>query len=219
MQSCIGIAADFDPGVSYVPSNKKSVDDIVVIARWPNHRDNSWKAPTSIAYATENAGRIQRNHWGFEVAHGLRQYVWTKLLLDRDVDLTEFDDPHLREMYGDGFLKLPQGKTAQDVAEDYLRELYLFTMQKLEQEFGAEVVRTMAMECWITYPAIWSVKAVEATRVAANRAGFASRPSDTLNMITEPEAAALVAMKPHLGLTAIDPIKASDLSNMSANFD
>jgi molecular chaperone DnaK (HSP70) len=121
--------------------------------------------------------------------------------------MTQFDDPRLREMYGDGFLKLPHGKTAQDVTEDYLRELYKFTVQKLEQELGVDVFRTMPMEVWITYPAIWSVKATEATKAAAKAAGFGSRLFDTFNMITEPEAAALVAMKPHLGLKAIDPVQ------------
>lgn len=178
----------------------------MVISRWPNHRDHTWKAPTTIAYAAENQQKLSRDHWGFEVTHDLKQYTWTKLLLDKDVDMTQFDDPRLREMYGDGFLKLPHGKTAQDVTEDYLRGLYNFTVQKLEQELGS-AVRTMPMEVWMTYPAIWSVKATEATKAAAKAAGFGSRPSDTFNMTTEPEAAALVAMKPHLGLEAIDPVQ------------
>lgn len=190
-------------------SNKSSIDDIVVVSNWPSHREHTWKAPTTIAYAHENE-KIKRNQWGFEVTPGLKQYTWTKLLLDRKAQLTQHDDPLLRDLYGDGLLKLPDHKTAQDVAEDYLRELYKFTVSKLESELSPEVFRTMPMECWITMPAIWSHQAQGATQQAAKNAGFGSRPFDEVNMITEPEAAALVAMKPHLGLRAIDPIQVRD---------
>jgi hypothetical protein len=178
----------------------------VVVSKWPNHRDNTWKAPTTIAYASENQ-KLTRNHWGFETTRGLKQYVWTKLLLDKNADLTEFDDPLLKEMYGCGFLTLPDGKSAKDVAEDYLRELYKYTIQVLERELSAETLRTMPMECWITTPAIWTHGAQSATLEAAKAAGFGSRPNDIVNTISEPEAAALTVLKPHLGPNSIDPVQ------------
>lgn len=177
-----------------------------MVSRWPNHRDNCWKAPTNIAYSHENP-RLDRNHWGFEVTRGLKQYVWTKLLLDQNTDLTQYDDPLLAQMYGSGFLTLPPGKTAKDVATDYLKELYQYLMQHLEKELSAGVVRAMPMECWITMPAIWSDSAQAATRAAALAAGFGSRPGDRVNMIAEPEAAALYALKPYLGPRCLDPLK------------
>lgn len=185
----------------------------MVISKWPNHKERSWKAPTTIAYAAENQ-RLLRNHWGFETSRGLKQYAWTKLLLDKNADLTEFDDPLLREMYGNGFMTLPDGKTAKDVATDYLRELYKHTMQILEGQITPEILRTMPMECWITTPAIWSHGAQSATLEAAKAAGFGSRPNDTVNTISEPEAAALTALKPHLGPKSLDPVQVCRVSRM-----
>lgn len=136
-------------GVSWVTTNKTS-DDIVIVTRWPNHRDQAWKTPSTIAYASENP-KIQRNHWGFEVTRGHKQYAWTKLLLDKSVDLTEHDDPLLRKMYGaEGFLGLPAGKTAKEVVQDYLAEVYKHTMSVLERELSAEVLATLPMECWVS---------------------------------------------------------------------
>ncbi|KAK5076168.1 hypothetical protein LTS08_002678 [Lithohypha guttulata] len=193
-------------GISYVTSNKTS-DDIVIVTRWPNHRDQSWKAPSILAYASENQQKISRNHWGYECTRGLKQYAWTKLLLDQHVRLTEHDDPLLRQMYGaEGFLGLPPNKTAEDVVADFMTEVYRHTMQILERDF-AQILRYLPIEVWVTMPAIWSDAAQNATREAALRAGFGSRPGDSVKMITEPEAAALWALKPYLGPTALDPLK------------
>jgi len=123
------------------------------------------------------------------------------------MDLTEFDDPLLQDSYGDGFLELPKNKTARDVAEDYLRELYKFTICTLEKQLSPEIFRTMPMDVWVTTPAIWDFKAQNLTKEAAMAAGFGSRPGDTVNVITEPEAAALTVLKPHLGPGAIDPVQ------------
>lgn len=192
-------------------SNKDSAHDIRIIAKWPNHTGPTWKTPTTIAYAAENRNKsLTRNHWGFETTKGLRglkQYAWTKLLLDNKSDLTDFDDPLLKEMYGSGFLTLPSGKSAKDVVTDYLREIYQHTMTILESEIDPTILRTMPMECWITTPAIWTHGAKNATLEAAKAAGFGSRPKYVVNSISEPEAAALTALKPHLGPRAIDPVQ------------
>jgi hypothetical protein len=179
------------------------------VSAWPGQRDKAWKTPTTIAYCNENTkASLTRNQWGFEVTRSLKQYVWTKLLLDKEVDTAQYDDPLLQQMYGSGFLRLPPGKTAKDVAQDYLSELYQYLMLRLEQELGsAALVQAMPMECWITMPAIWGNKAQRDTKEAALAAGFGSRPGDKVNMITEPEAAALYALKPYLVPTALDPLK------------
>lgn len=187
-------------------TSNKSSDDIVIVSKWPNHTGSAWKAPSTIAYSKENP-KLDRNHFGFEVGRSHKHYVWTKLLLDGETDLARHDDPLLSQMYGSGFLKLPRNKSAKDVVQDYLRELYLFTMGTLERELTARVVKTMPMECWITMPAIWSDRAQADTRAAAIAAGFGSRSFDRVNMISEPEAAALYALKPHLGPKAIDPVQ------------
>ena len=44
-------------------------------------------------------------------------------------------------------------------------------------------------------PATWLDEAQDATREAAIGAGFANRPMDSINIISEPEAAAICALK------------------------
>ncbi|KAF3480439.1 heat shock 70 kDa protein 12A [Arthroderma uncinatum] len=63
------------------------------------------------------------------------------------------------------------------------------------------------MEFWFTMPAIWSDKAQHATREAAKRAGFGSRPGDEIYMISEPEAAAIAALKDHTSNEALSIVK------------
>ena len=137
----------------------------------------------------------------------MKSYSWTKLLLDKNTPLTKFDDNSLRDLYGDGLLNLPRGKTAQKVVEDYLRYLYRHLMHTLEKQLGQAVLKSTPIECYLTMPAIWSDQAQMATREAAKAAGFASRPGDTLAMIAEPEAAAIAAMKPNAGPDAISLLK------------
>lgn len=188
-------------------TTNRTSDDIVIVTRWPNHRDQSWKTPSVIAFASENP-KLTRNHWGYEVTRNHKQYAWTKLLLDKNVDLGAHDDPSLRQMYGEeGFLGVPNNMTAKDVVRDYLAELYKHTVSVLTRELSKEVFDSLPMECWITMPAIWSDGAQSATRDAAIQAGFGSRPNDTVSMITEPEAAALWALKPYLSEKALDPLK------------
>lgn len=204
-------------GISYVTTNKTS-DDIVVVSRWPNHREVAWKTPSVIAYHSENP-RIRKNHWGYEVTRNMRQYVWTKLLLDSSVELSAYDDPLLQQMYGsDGFLKLPPGKRAQDVVQDFLSGVYSHTIASIERALSPEVFATLPMECWITVPAIWSDGAQYATYQAALGAGFGSRASDSVKIIPEPEAAALWALREHLGLSALDPIRVRQDSRSNLGF-
>ncbi|KAF3318987.1 hypothetical protein TWF173_005397 [Orbilia oligospora] len=46
-----------------------------------------------------------------------------------------------------------------------------------------------------TVPAIWGHQAQQATKMAAKLAGFCSRESDTLSLVSEPEAAAMYVLK------------------------
>lgn len=172
-----------------------------------------------IAFASENAkAKLSRNYWGYEVERIHKQYAWTKLLLDKNVNLGQHDDPLLRQMYGEeGFLGLPEDKTAKEVVRDYLAELYKHTVSVLIRELTSAVFDSLPMECWITMPAIWSDGAQSATREAALQAGFGSRPNDSVSMITEPEAAALWALRPYLSETALDPLKVRGFAALRSN--
>jgi len=128
----------------------------------------------------------------------MKSYSWTKLLLDKHADTTEFDDPDLRDLsrsQGDGLLRLPYYKSAVDVAGDYLAELYKYFMRELENRLSPEIIRVTPFEFWFTVPAMWGDKAKDSTKQAALKAGFASRDGDQLFLIPEPEAAAVAVLK------------------------
>ncbi|KAK8161278.1 hsp70-like protein [Phyllosticta citrichinensis] len=192
-------------GVSYVTSNEHSFNKIEVISQWPGTSDMTSKVPSRIAYASENRN-LGADTWGFAVTSSMESCSWTKLLLDRGTALTDFDDPALKKIMGSGMLRLPAGKLAKDVCQDYLTNLYHYTAETLSKKYSPEIYNITPVECWITVPAIWSDAAKDATRTAAITAGFGSRPLDSVNIITEPEAAALAALKPHLDLQSIDPV-------------
>lgn len=132
--------------------------------------------------------------WGYNIKPGAIAYSWTKLLLDDQAAATEFDDPQLRSILDSGLLRLPPGKTAQEVTTDYLRELYKHTMSFLERKYSAGILRTMPIKFWFSMPAIWSDEAQYATRDAAKAAGFASRNGDQIFMVKEPAAAAIASL-------------------------
>jgi hypothetical protein len=193
--------------ISFVLPGATSIDEIHVISAWPGSRWYESKTPTKLAYSTENKQKITADQWGFQVDPSLQSYTWTKLLLDKHARPAAFDDPLLRDRHSDGILILPEHKSAQDVVEDFLRELYVFTVAELERQFDQVVSRRIAMECWITIPAIWSDEAQAATRDAARAAGFGSRANDTVFMIRDSEAALLTVMDPHVSSSAIDLIQ------------
>ena len=163
-----------------------------------------------MAYASENPSRISDDTWGFSARSGLKSYSWTKLLLDRDATSSFFDDPKLRDLFGQGLLTLPPNKTARDVCRDYLTGLYRHAIERIKKNIGPEVFDASPVECWVTVPAIWLPKAQQATKEAAREAGFGSRPNDTIHVITEPEAAAVMALKYYTLPTTINAVKVNE---------
>jgi len=175
-----------------VTSNHSEISDIVVLRAWPGH-GGDWKTPTRIAYGRENG--FVGNRWGFEIQPKMKAYSWTKLLLDDADAKTKYDDPTLDQIAGDGILELPPFRNAQGVCRDFLAEVRKPVFSRLEKEWGREFFSLTPIECGITIPAIWSDKAKNATRAAAIAAGFTSRLGDSINVIPEPEAAAVATLK------------------------
>ena len=177
--------------------NNADLDDIILINSWPGPtRDTATvlKTPSRIAYSDDNP-RIGKQRWGYQVEPGMIAYSWTKLLLDENTPLTKYDDAALDSSSGAGILKLPEGKTAVDVVSDYLSEVYNHILKTIAKQITEEALSITPLEFWFTVPAIWSDQAQSATRTAAQRAGFGSRSRDLIFMISEPEAAAIAALK------------------------
>lgn len=106
----------------------------------------------------------------------------------------QYDEPGLSANEGSGMLRLPRGKSARDVCADYLREIYRDILAHLNKKLGENVVDMLQMEFWFTVPAIWSDRAKEDTMAAAKAAGFGALEGDEINLISEPEAAAVAAL-------------------------
>ncbi len=209
--SCYERSSSYVTGISYVTSDKSGVDDINIISTWPGAGKDvagTWKTPTRIAYKAENTA-LSRNKWGFEVGPKLRSYSWTKLLLDKDAEAGEYDDPALNDLAGAGLLRLPNHRNAQGVCEDFLAEIYSYTVTILKRQITEETLNVTPMECWITLPAIWSDQAKQATLSAAQKAGFGSRTMDVINTIAEPEAAAIATLKKYIGPQTLNTVRVS----------
>lgn len=186
------------------------MDKVTVITKWPEGGTGSLdggneylvKVPSRIAYLAENEGKrnfpTDRDAWGYEVQPAYISYSWTKLLLDKKTIPTRFDDPLLHpknDRDGDSIMTLPAGKTALEVTTDYLTILYKHFIEEIRRPFQSAVFDVTPMEFWFTHPATWSDRAKDATKQAALAAGFSSRTGDSFNLIPEPEAAAIAALR------------------------
>jgi molecular chaperone DnaK (HSP70) len=166
------------------------IEKITVIKSWPNpNRQYDEKTPSIIAYKD---GRPVA--WGglMNRTHKTRVHCF-KLGLQEGVG-QHYQNSNASSLLG-GFLNdcnwrhpdLPS-KTAVDYCADYLTLVGEYVMNKvLPDHFGEEFLRNQQISFAITVPAIWSDKAKDATREAAERAGI---PNRRLTLITEPEAAA-----------------------------
>lgn len=125
-------------------SKGSGLSDIILISTWPGpSRDTEtvFKAPSRIAYASENNSRVTTNRWGYQVEPGMLSYSWTKLLLDQGTPLTQYDDRTLETASQTGILKLPEGKTAVDVVADYLSEVYQHILKTISKNITEDDLR------------------------------------------------------------------------------
>ncbi|KAF3913237.1 hypothetical protein AA313_de0208395 [Arthrobotrys entomopaga] len=192
-------------GVAHGHTGSKTVDSIISINSWPGLGNaNEVKAPSQIAYGSgEDFPHGFR--WGYDIPQdrNLVRHVWVKLLLNSpstannganmDADPTFANKPALKPP--SGYMQLPPGKQAIDVVADYLSGVYAHALERLSQQYGREYVDVTPIDFVLTVPAIWSDKARNLTKEAAKRAGFASRKDDKINLVTEPEAAAIYTIK------------------------
>lgn len=184
-------------GISYTWSAVyEDDDDIITVQEWPalnGQTENATKVPTQIAYERDESGRAT-NCWGYLIKPGTPRCVWMKLFLDKKARVTPFDDPNLRRALEEEEMRLPPGKTAEDVTTNFFRELYEFTMQRLRQEYPDILLDMTPIKYCFTMPAIWSDQAQGKTLLAAEEGGFAARQVDEVTLISEPEAAAMATL-------------------------
>jgi molecular chaperone DnaK (HSP70) len=124
-------------GICISASQRGATDDVQVLVPYPGSRDYTGKAPTAIAYASENPN-LDGDVWGFEVTPQSRSYVGTKLLLE--MGSFNVDGLAFKALYGDDFAKVPDHKSAHDPCADFFRGLHRFLMQKVEREFSSDAL-------------------------------------------------------------------------------
>ncbi|KAF5669335.1 hsp70 [Fusarium circinatum] len=185
-------------GLSFALSNAADFKDIHPWTKYPGSAthiaEHSHKAPSWVAFKDENPD-LDENAWGYQIEPGMKTYAWTKLLLDDQALATEYDDPDLNKAVGNGLMRLPAGRTAKDVVTEYLKGMHSMYKKAVIEKIGADILEEMPVDFWLTVPATWTERAKLITRAAALDAGFASRPIDRLSLITEPDAAAHMALK------------------------
>ncbi|KAK4079792.1 hypothetical protein Trihar35433_897 [Trichoderma harzianum] len=188
-------------GLSFALSNATDFKDIFPWTKYPgsssHSAEHSVKAPTRVAFMDENP-ELDNNAWGYQVEPGMKTYAWTKLLLDKSSLISEYDDPDLYLSSGMDIMQLPKGRSAKDVATEYLRGMKAMFDDAVKEHLGSHKIEDLPIEFWLTVPASWSEKAKLLTKSAARDAGFASRRMDKIMLISEPEAAAQLALKSSL---------------------
>ena len=158
-------------------SNKKA-SDVQVLNQWASMTME--KVPTRVAYAAENRN-LSEDAYGFDVGPGHVSCSFFKLMLCKEFSSAEWDDEILRKVTAEGSSKLihvPKGKTAEDVAANYLGFLYDRTLKSLKNMMGVNWLADTAILFNLTVPATWSAEAREVTKRAALRGGFEDRDGD-----------------------------------------
>jgi len=176
----------------------------VVPTNWPKGAEE--KVPSEISYSLAPGAERQ---WGYDISPGGRKMVWTKLELEQQERPDElrmildaldgmrnlsFEDTIQRE-------ELPSypGKDPVDIVADYLTYIREHLVEELLQTYGAEFLSSLPVDLVVSVPAIWSDLAKNRTFHAIHQAGFTTSPHfrnfREMIMVSEPEAAALYAMR------------------------
>lgn len=141
------------------------------------------KVPTAISY--ENG---EPKDWGYNVdfATEMNSFKWFKILLDPEHKLRNKAEP----VVAASSLLRSLGKSAEDVAADYLRLIWEYTCDDIKRMKGDDWGSMYNVKVVLTVPAIWSPAAKDRTEKVALAAGL---PKD-VSLVSEPEAAALAVL-------------------------
>lgn len=181
----IVIGVDFGTthsGVSWAVNGGSKV--IRLINNWPDpsaQNPSRDKVPSSISYVN---GKPQK--WGYSVGLTDESFKWIKILLEENHRYVTAVEP----VKDSNTLLRKVDKTAQAVVADYLKLLWDYTLDDIKK-FHPSYQDIFALRVVLTVPAIWSPAAKDKTLQAARIAGM---PED-IQLVTEPEAAALATLK------------------------
>jgi molecular chaperone DnaK (HSP70) len=144
------------------------------------------KVPSVITYDDE----FLVSSWGYKLDKSNHSLSWFKMLLsDQAKEHLQNEQPQ-RYKRLETLLEIKE-KTPVEVVADYLRCLWTHAMNEIMKEIGKNLWDNIKIKIALTVPAIWDHKAQELTKRAAEMAGMLERADTTLELIGEPEAAAL----------------------------
>lgn len=163
--------------------------NIVIVSSWEsdfsNNHDNH-KVPSVLTY--DKSGQV--TSWGYKLESRKHHITWFKLALSEHAKNLVYDrQPERVEQLDKLFSRYHKGPV--QVAADYLRCLWTHTKKSIERMIGREMWENVNLKIVLTVPAIWDYAAQEQTRNAAEMAGLLDRKGTTLELVGEPEAAAL----------------------------
>ncbi|KAJ6446120.1 hypothetical protein O9K51_00888 [Purpureocillium lavendulum] len=168
---------------------------IRVISNWDaelRNCSNTEKVPTVLSY--DEQGRI--DGWGHIAVLQPRTMRWFKLLLLDDKDVPKYVrmSDQFREAREQ---QLDLGVSPVDIAASFLKRLWEHSLDLISRELGQKLVNRSRLHIYLTVPAIWPLYAQDRMRQAARKAGLLTERGcgeTTLNLVLEPEAAALATL-------------------------
>ncbi|KAF2260391.1 actin-like ATPase domain-containing protein [Lojkania enalia] len=162
--------------------------DSNVIKTWPENGTTDEKVPTVSQYPNET-----EYLWGFSVDNDQPRHEWFKLLLEPNEIGSK---SHLATRYPTLLAAPDDNRSCQTLVTDYLRALHNHTMETIQSHFtnGKRALGEMPKKFTISVPAMWSEKARDAMVECALEAGMGNSKMD-INIVTEPEAAAIYSLR------------------------
>ncbi|KAH6674763.1 hypothetical protein B0J14DRAFT_652947 [Halenospora varia] len=189
----ISVGVDFGTTYSGVSrSLSTSPTELFIVSSWetkePNNHDLE-KVPSIVTYNKE--GNV--SSWGFSLVEKKHHLSWFKMGLSEEA--TQMLAKEQPERYAD-LVKLfkKHNKQPVEVSADYLRKLWAHAVKNIEERMDPLIWETIKFKIVLTVPAIWDHRAQELTKQAARNAGMLDRRGTTLELIGEPEAAALAVV-------------------------
>ncbi|EGC45690.1 conserved hypothetical protein [Histoplasma capsulatum var. duboisii H88] len=187
------VGIDFGTTYSGVAvGHSENPETIYVISNWPGNVETRNKVSSIIA---DKSDQSEFRPWGYEVSSSMDCSSWFKLHMAPKNTSSIQDDPLLSQSVGPSLLRIPEGESPGILCKEYLQRVYKHVMGRLRTIYGRTIVETVPIKVVLTTPADWDRKYKTTLREAAYQAGIASRPSDSILTIDEPEAAALAAFK------------------------
>jgi molecular chaperone DnaK (HSP70) len=185
------------------PGDGPQKSSISIVRNWTGKLPgdvSSSKVPSVIAYNVN--GKII---WGFEALHSStrQKFQWMKLLLEPELPLKPSEVMDLEEIKR---LLASQGKTAIQVASDYLKCLWEHVVAQICEDYGQGTFDFASKRIVLTVPAVWTPAARHNTFQVAAGAGLVCDDYD-LQIISEPEAAATAILKDRENVVKVcDPL-------------